>query len=440
MKYLSTKNTAIEVPFREAVLKGLASDGGLFFPRNIPKLSDEFFTSLKYKELSDIAFEISSMFIDDIPPAILKDIIKVAVNFPAPVKKLSENISILELFHGNTLAFKDFGARFLAGILEFYMKEMNRKCTILVATSGDTGSAVASGFHGRENIDVIILYPSGKVSRIQEQQLTTFGDNIFAFEIEGNFDDCQHLVKTAFMDDELNRNHFLSSANSINIGRLLPQTFYYFNAFKDFDRQDQKLIFAVPSGNLGNLTSGLFAKEMGLPVDHFVSALNINDTCLRFIRTGIFSPTPSVPTISNAMDVGNPSNLERIRFMYQDNIAVIGRNIHPYSFSDTSTRQAIEAAYNQYGYIFDPHGAVGYLAAMEDQKKSGASAYYIILETAHPAKFINEINLSSRIKIETPPRLLEFLKKEKKAIVVQKDYTRFKTELTKLLLARDTTI
>jgi threonine synthase len=274
MNFISTRNTAKEYSFSEAVIKGLAEDGGLFFPQSIPKLPEAFFNTIEDKSFTEIAYEVSRLFINDIPADKLKNIIEEAINFPAPVVKLSDDFSILELFHGNTLAFKDFGARFLAGVLSFYLKSKNKRCTVLVATSGDTGSAVASGFYNKENIDVVILYPSGMVSAIQEKQLTTFGNNIFAFEIEGTFDDCQHLVKTAFLDAGLNQKHFLTSANSINIGRLIPQTFYYFNAWKQVKQYGKDIVFVVPSGNLGNLTSGLISKRMGLPVKYFVSALN----------------------------------------------------------------------------------------------------------------------------------------------------------------------
>ena len=289
MNYISTRNNEKEYSFSEAVIKGLAEDGGLFFPKSIPTLPKEFFNTIEEKSFTQIAHEVSHLFIDDIPAETLNSIIDEAINFPAPVINLSDDISILELFHGNTLAFKDFGARFLAGVFSYYLKSENKRCTILVATSGDTGSSVASGFFNKENIDVVLLYPSGKVSNIQEQQLSTFGNNIFAFEVDGTFDDCQRLVKTAFLDKELNQDHFLTSANSINIGRLIPQSFYYFNAWKQTKKYNKDIIFVVPSGNLGNLTSGLIAKQMGLPVSYFVSALNRNDIFKKYLDTGEFT-------------------------------------------------------------------------------------------------------------------------------------------------------
>ena len=436
MNFISTRNNKKEYSFSEAVIKGLAEDGGLFFPKSIPKLTKEFFDRIEEKSFTQIAYEVSHLFIDDIPADKLNSIIDEAINFPAPVIKLSDDISILELFHGNTLAFKDFGARFLAGVLSWYLKSENKRCTILVATSGDTGSAVASGFFNKENIDVVILYPSGKVSTIQEQQLSTFNNNIFAFEVEGTFDDCQHLVKTAFQDKELNKDHFLTSANSINIGRLIPQSFYYFNAWKQAKSYSSDIIFVVPSGNLGNLTSGLIAKQMGLPVKYFVSALNRNDVFKKFLDTGDFIPVPSIKTISNAMDVGNPSNLERIRFMFDDNTTQMKNNIHAYSFDDNETKAAIRQAYSECQYILDPHGAVGYLAAQKDRSLSAAKPHYIVLETAHPAKFSEESEPSVSSKIILPPRLEEFLHKQKHSLKITKDYNSFKKEITLILLSR----
>jgi threonine synthase len=430
MNFISTRNTAKEYSFSEAVIKGLAEDGGLFFPQSIPKLPEAFFNTIEDKSFTEIAYEVSRLFINDIPADKLKNIIEEAINFPAPVVKLSDDVSILELFHGNTLAFKDFGARFLAGVLSFYLKSENKRCTVLVATSGDTGSAVASGFYNKENIDVVILYPSGMVSAIQEKQLTTFGKNIFAFEIEGTFDDCQHLVKTAFLDAELNQKHFLTSANSINIGRLIPQTFYYFNAWKQVKQYGRDIVFVVPSGNLGNLTSGLISKRMGLPVKYFVSALNRNDIFKKFLDTGEFNPVPSQTTISNAMDVGNPSNLERIRYMFANDVSQMKNNIHSYSFDDNETMNAVRSVYSKDQYILDPHGAVGYLAAEKDKSLMDNKSHYIILETAHPAKFSEELDPSVSSKIIMPPRLKEFLNKQKTSTKIGKDFGEFKKNLT----------
>jgi threonine synthase len=429
MKFIITRNSAKEYSFSEAVVKGLAEDGGLFFPKSIPQLPEVFFNSIEDKSFTEIAYEVSRLFINDIPADKLKSIIEEAINFPAPVVKLSDDFSILELFHGNTLAFKDFGARFLAGVLSFYLKSENKRCTVLVATSGDTGSAVASGFYNKENIDVVILYPSGMVSAIQEKQLTTFGNNIFAFEIEGTFDDCQHMVKTAFLDAELNQKHFLTSANSINIGRLIPQTFYYFNAWKQVKQYGKDIVFVVPSGNLGNLTSGLISKRMGLPVKYFVSALNRNDIFKKYLDTGEFKPVPSQTTISNAMDVGNPSNLERIRYMFDNDISQMKNNIHAYSFDDNETMDAVRNVYSQDQYILDPHGAVGYLAAEKNKTLIGNNVHYIILETAHPAKFSEELDPSVGSKIIMPSRLKEFLNKQKTSIKISKDYAEFKKSL-----------
>lgn len=429
MKYLSTRNSELRYSFGDAVIKGLADDGGLFLPEFIPVLPESFFNNIEKLSFTDLAFEIASKFIDDISEVDLRSIIEEAVNFPAPVVPLDGNFSILELFHGNTCAFKDFGARFLAGVLSHYLKKREQRCTILVATSGDTGSAVASGFYGKDNIDVIILYPSGKVSRIQEQQLTTFGKNITAYEIDGVFDDCQRLVKTAFLDKELTDNYFLTSANSINIGRLLPQSFYYVNAWKQVKEKGNEVVFVVPSGNLGNLTSGILAKTFGLPVKYFVSALNRNDIFKKYLESGAFTPVASIPTISNAMDVGNPSNLERISFIFKNDMDLLRQNIHAYSYDDDQTKAAINSAHDAFGYVFDPHGAVGYLAAKEDSEKFSSDSEYIILETAHPAKFLEEVKDSEKFTVEMPERLAEFLKKDKESVKVGKDYEDFKKNL-----------
>lgn len=436
MKYISTRNHNKQYSFSEAVIKGLAEDGGLFFPNSIPKLPKEFFNTLEQKSLTQIAREISRVFIDDIPLEKLNAIVDEAISFIAPVFKLSDGLSILELFHGNTLAFKDFGARFLAGVLSYYLKSENKRCTVLVATSGDTGSAVASGFYNKDNIDVVLLYPSGKVSAIQEMQLSTFDNNIFAFEVDGTFDDCQYLVKTAFLDSELNKEHFLTSANSINIGRLIPQTFYYFNAWKQAKNSAKEIVFVVPSGNLGNLTSGLIAKEMGLPVNYFVSALNSNDVFMKYLETGIFKPVPSVRTISNAMDVGNPSNLERINYLFNENIEQLRNIIHPYSFDDSQTRESMKIVYSEFGYILDPHGAVGYCAAKQDKTLTNDKAHYIILETAHPAKFSEELEPSISSNITVPLRLEEFFHKQKHSIKIGKEYQEFRKAVIKIMMSR----
>lgn len=429
MKYLSTRNSELRYSFGDAVIKGLADDGGLFLPEFIPVLPDSFFKNIDKLSFTEIAFEIASKFIDDISEDDTRGIVEEAINFPAPVVPLNGNFSILELFHGNTCAFKDFGARFLAGALSHYLKKREQRCTILVATSGDTGSAVASGFYGKDNIDVIILYPSGKVSRIQEQQLTTFGKNITAYEIDGVFDDCQRLVKTAFLDKELTDNYFLTSANSINIGRLLPQSFYYVNAWKQVKDKEKEVVFVVPSGNLGNLTSGILAKTFGLPVKYFVSALNRNDIFKKYLDSGSFTPVPSIPTISNAMDVGNPSNLERISYIFKNDMDLLRQNIHAYSFDDEQTKAAINSVHEAFGYVFDPHGAVGYLAAKEDYEKFNSDSEYIILETAHPAKFLEEVKDTEKFTVEMPERLAAFLKKEKESVKVGKDYEDFKKNL-----------
>jgi len=433
MNYLSTRNNKKEYSFGEAVIKGLSDDGGLFLPQEIPILSAEFINTIEDKSLTEIAYEISNLFINDIPGDELRFIINETINFPAPVVSLSDKYSVLELFYGPTCAFKDYGARFLAGVLSRYLKAENKRCTILVATSGDTGSAVAGGFYGKDNVDVAILYPSGKVSRIQEQQLTTFGKNIYAFEIEGTFDDCQRLVKSAFADKVLNKEYFLTSANSINIGRLLPQTFYYFNAWKQVKKLDKEIVFSVPSGNLGNLTAGLIAKKMGLPVKYFVSALNSNDVFLKYLDTGTFIPVPSIRTISNAMDVGNPSNLERIIYLYKGLTELIKNDIHAFSFDDNEIKGAMNEIFTEFNYIMDPHGAVGYLAAKKDNGSSVNGCHYIILETAHPAKFQDETDSLISNRIILPHQLKKSLNKKKHSVKISKKYLEFKECLIKTI-------
>jgi len=433
MKYISTRNNNKEYSFCEAVIKGLAEEGGLFLPKEIPVLKDKFIGKLRDKSLTEISYEISELFIDDIPADELSLIINEAINFPAPLVRLSDKYSVLELFHGPTCAFKDFGARFLAGVLSYYLKTEGKKCTILVATSGDTGSAVASGFYGKDNIDVVILYPSGKVSRIQEQQLTTFGKNIYAFEIEGTFDDCQRLVKTAFNDEKLNKKYFLTSANSISIGRLLPQTFYYFEAWKQTEESDKEIVFSVPSGNLGNLTACLFARKMGLPIKYAVSALNRNDVFRKYLETGLYLPEASIRTISNAMDVGNPSNRERISYLYKNNIELIKNDIHVYSFDDDETRDLMNEIFLNFNYIMDPHGSVGFLAAKKDDQSYKNNNHYIVLETAHTAKFPDETNSLIRGKIAVPDQLKDVLNKTKHSIKISNDYQEFKGRLLTLM-------
>lgn len=432
MKFYSTNRNSSAVSFEEALMKGLADDGGLYMPEFIQKFENKFIENIHKLSFQEIAFEIGKKFIDnEIAEEDLRKIISEAINFPAPVTNLDNNISVLELFHGPTLAFKDFGARFMAKTMGHFISKENRVLNILVATSGDTGSAVANGFYNTPGINVFILYPQGKVSHIQEMQLTTLDGNVTALEIDGTFDDCQRLVKSAFVDSELNKILNLSSANSINFARLLPQIFYYFEAYKQIENKSGEIFFSVPSGNLGNLTAGLIAKEMGLPITKFIAAVNANRTFADFLKSGKFTPQNSILTLSNAMDVGNPSNLARINALYSNNLEKIRENIFSDSGNDADTLNTIKFVYDKYNYILDPHGAVGYyvLNSFLKNKKNNYTA--ILLETAHPAKFLDVIENTLKITIEVPERLNKCLSKEKKSIPLSSQYK----DLKELLLS-----
>ena len=428
MKYYSTKNKSYKVSFRDAVLKGIAPDGGLFMPDNIPQFEDDFFNNISELSFKEIAFLVAKeLFSSDIETVELKKIIDSSITFDAPLVRLLDNINVLELFHGPTLAFKDFGARFMANTVAYLNRNSDKEINILVATSGDTGSAVANGFYKVDGINVVLLYPSEKVSKIQEQQLTTLGENITALEILGTFDDCQALVKKAFADNELNSKMTLSSANSINIARLLPQSLYYFNAYARVIDKKQPTVISVPSGNFGNLTGGLIAKRMGLPVQKFIAATNSNDVFTHYIETSFFQPKPSVKTLSNAMDVGNPSNFVRVLDLYNNDYNKIKNEIYSKSFSDEETINAIKEVYTQYNYLIDPHGAVGYLALkyyLAETKSKNING--VIVETAHHSKFADIVENVLNIKVEIPERLSECLKKEKQSVKISKNYNGFK--------------
>lgn len=434
MKFYSTNNKSKFFSFEEAVMKGLADDGGLFMPESIPNLGKDFFENLEKKSFAQIAFEVSQHFIEDeIPYNKLEEIVSEAINFPGPIVEIDKNLFVLELFHGPTLAFKDFGARFMAKTMGYFAQKENSRLNILVATSGDTGSAVANGFYNTPGINVYILYPKGKVSKIQEQQLTTLDKNITALEIDGTFDDCQRLVKTAFVDPELNKKINLSSANSINIARLLPQSFYYMEAYKRIPDKSLPVVFSVPSGNLGNITAGLFAKKMGLPVYKFIGATNKNDVFTEFIQHGKFNARASVRTLSNAMDVGNPSNLARIIDLYSNSIDEIRSDIFSATFNDGQTREAIKNVYKDFNYVIDPHGAVGYLALQEFLKENTSQKFSsIVLETAHPAKFKDAVEDELHIDLEIPERLAFSLSREKKTSELNSDYDSLKDYLLSL--------
>ncbi len=416
MRLYSTNDPGLTVSFREAVVRGIADDGGLFMPATIPVLPPGFFDSIGSLSFPEISFLIAQRLLEqEIPDDALRSIVEESLTFPVPLHSLDNRTFVLELFHGPTLAFKDFGARFMARTLAYLHRQERTETTILVATSGDTGSAVAHGFHNVEGMTVVLLYPSGRVSAIQELQLTTLEGNVTALEIEGTFDDCQRLVKQAFADKELSSRRRFTSANSINVGRLLPQSFYYFNAFARLPDRKIPLVFAVPSGNLGNLTAGLIAWKMGLPVERFIAATNVNDVLPRFLETGSYAPARAVATLSNAMDVGNPGNFSRILALFDGSLPAIRGILSSASFSDDETRSAIQEVFRQYGYIMDPHGAVAY-AALQRFTHSASTQQAIILETAHPAKFPDVYDATMKQRFEVPDRLQALIRGTKRSV------------------------
>jgi len=429
MKYYSTRHSEEAYSAREATSKGLANDSGLFMPEFVPELNQSFLDAIKGRSFQEIALEVSKVFFaDDLEEGALQKIVTDAYDFKCPLTQLEENLYVLELFHGPTLAFKDYGARFLARILSAYRKDEGKELTILVATSGDTGSAVASGFYKVPGIKVVILYPSNKVSPLQEQQLTTLGENITALEVQGTFDDCQRLVKEAFLDKDLNLKLDLTSANSINIGRFIPQSFYYFYAASQLEKSSKDIVFSVPSGNLGNLTAGLFAKKMGLKVDGFISALNSNNVFEKYLNTGVFTPRASVKTVANAMDVGNPSNLERISALYNNDIEAIRRDIKSASFSDEQILSCIQEVNAEYYYLMCPHTATGLLAYLK-YKTDFKDSTGIVLATAHPAKFIDQVEPVIGEEIKLPPELAVLKDKKKESVVIDSRYDSLKFRL-----------
>jgi len=432
MKLYSTNHQVPEVNLKEAVFKGLPDDNGLYMPENIPTLPASFFENIDTLSFQDIAFEVCKALIgDEVPEAEIRSIVDDVLTFDAPVIKVEDNIYVLELFHGPTLAFKDFGARFMARLMSYFLQKENTEIMILVATSGDTGSAVAQGFLDKKGIKVTILYPSGKVSDLQEKQLTTLGKNITALEVLGTFDDCQRMVKQAFLDKDITSKINLSSANSINISRLIPQSFYYFYAYAQAKKLGKKVVFSVPSGNFGNICGGLIAKKMGLPIDMFVASTNVNDIMPKYINTGIFEAKPSIATISNAMDVGNPSNYPRVIELYGKDINALRKDVVGKAYTDEATAAAVKSVYKATGYIMDPHGAVGYLGLKEYFKESGKDATGIFLATAHPAKFIEVVNDIIEKEVEIPESLLEVARKKKESIVIENDFEKLKSFLLK---------
>ncbi len=391
MKYYSLNRKAPNTTFKDAVIKGLAPDKGLYFPESITPLPKSFFDDLDNLSHSEIAFEAIKQFVSpDIPEATLKTIVEETLSFEFPVVTLNENISTLELFHGPTMAFKDVGARFMARCLGYFNKDNTNEVTVLVATSGDTGGAVANGFLGVKGVNVVILYPSGKVSDIQEKQLTTLGQNIKALEVNGTFDDCQAMVKTAFLDESLTSKMQLTSANSINVARWLPQLFYFMFAYKQLHNTHKDIAFSVPSGNFGNVCAGMMAQRLGLPIKHFIASNNANNVVTQYLSTKAYNPKPSVQTISNAMDVGDPSNFIRIQEIHGNDFEALKDNLSSYSFTDEETRNAMAEIHDNYNYVADPHGAVGYLGC-KSHLETNPEAHCVFLETAHPTKFLDVV-------------------------------------------------
>ena len=438
MKYYSTNGKAPIADLHKAVVKGLAEDRGLYMPEEIKKLPKVFFEDIQSMNFQQIAYNVASAFFgEDVDLDALQDIVYDTLSFDCPVKKVKDNIYSLELFHGPTLAFKDVGARFMARLLRYFIRmEGKEQVNVLVATSGDTGSAVANGFLGVEGIHVYVLYPKGKVSPIQECQFTTLGKNITAIEVDGVFDDCQALVKNAFMDEELNKHMKLTSANSINVARFLPQAFYYFNAYARMKQlsKSSNLVMCVPSGNFGNICAALFGHQMGLPVKRFIAANNANDIFYKYLQTGKYDPKPSIQTLANAMDVGDPSNFARIINLYSQNNRLTSEATHHRitnlisgaTYSDDQIRETMRKCYEETGYILDPHGACGYQALTEGLQENEIGVF---CETAHPAKFKEKVDEILGIDVDIPERLAAFMKGEKQSVAMSKDFDDFKKYL-----------
>lgn len=442
MKYYSTNHKAPMATLREAVEHGLAPDRGLYMPENIKRLPDSFFESIDKLSFQEIALEVARCFFGvDVDEESLRQIVYDTLAFDTPVHQVKDDIYSLELFHGPTLAFKDVGARFMARLLQYFIKKdekatgVHHEVNVLVATSGDTGSAVANGFLGIDGIHVYVLYPKGKVSKIQESQFTTLGRNITALEVDGVFDDCQALVKNAFMDEELNNHMKLTSANSINVARFLPQSFYYFNAYAQLKRLElvgpgrKDMVVCVPSGNFGNITAGLFGARMGLPVKHFIAANNANDIFYNYLQTGIYSPQPSKQTLANAMDVGDPSNFARILDLYNNDWKAICNDISGATYCDDDIRKTMKQCYDETGYVLDPHGACGY-QALSEQLQPGQVG--VFLETAHPAKFKEKVDAIDNADIAIPDRLQAFMRGKKQSVEMPNDFEAFKKYLMQI--------
>ncbi|PWN70149.1 threonine synthase [Chryseobacterium phosphatilyticum] len=434
MKYYNLKDNQEKVDFKTATIKGQGKDKGLFFPESIPQFEEEFMSNLHQYSDHEIAYQCMKDFVgEEIPSEILHEIISETVSFEIPLKKITDKISILELFHGPTLAFKDIGARFMSRCLSFFLNNNDKKVTVLVATSGDTGGAVAHGFYDLPGIDVVILYPKNRVSPVQEKQLTALGNNIYALELNGTFDDCQNLVKQAFSDEEINNNLFLTSANSINIARWLPQQIYYLLAMKQWQKYEHAApVVCVPSGNFGNICAGLLAHFRGLPAAHFIAACNANDIIPNYLKTNNLQPQKAVPTLSNAMDVGNPSNFVRIMELFGQQFNSLQDKISGYSIDDKKTRQTIAEIYKKYNYILDPHAAVAF-ASMEQYLQENPDQKGFILGTAHPVKFPDAVENAIQTEINIPEAITDLMKKEKKTVEISSDFE----ELRRFLLHKN---
>ena len=431
MKYYSLNQQSPTVSFKEATIKGQAPDKGLYFPESLPRLNKSWIAGINEMSNASIAFDVIQPYVgNDIPEDELRRIVAETVNFPSPLVQVNDNIFALELFHGPTLAFKDTGARFMSRCLGYFAKERSEKITVLVATSGDTGGAVANGFYEVDGVDVVILYPSGKVSSVQEKQLTALGKNIHALEVNGTFDDCQRMVKQAFADETLTQKKMLTSANSINVARWLPQQFYYFFAYKQWSQKDKPPVFSVPSGNFGNICAGLLAHISGLPAAHFIAACNVNDVVPRYLHSGNYEVKKALPTLSNAMDVGDPSNFVRVLQLFDNNFINLKKMLSGYTVTDAETKDTIKRVNQDTGYLPDPHGAVGYLS-LERYLKQQHDQKGIFLETAHPVKFYDVVEPVTGEKVPVPPAIESLLQLPKQSIQIEAVYAALKEYLEK---------
>ena len=430
MIFYSTKTKNLKASLETAVFQSLPPDNGLYMPENIPQLSTDFLNTIENRSFKEIATEVAhTLLADDISRDEIEKLIETAYDFEAPVVQITPDDYVLELFHGPSMAFKDFGARFMAALMSYFLIRSQKEIRILVATSGDTGGAVAQGFHKVPGISVTILYPSGKVSDIQEKQLTTLGYNVTAIEVDGTFDDCQKLVKEAFLDEELTSQFNLSSANSINIARLIPQSFYFFSAYAQLKKLGKPLVFSIPSGNFGNLSAGLLAYRMGLPVEQFIASTNVNNSVPRYLENGTFEPHPSIETVSNAMDVGNPSNFVRMVRFFDDDVEKVREKITGYFFDDEQTKKTMREVFGNTNYILCPHTAVAFSGLQEYRHEKGGNFTGVFLSTAHPAKFIDLVEDTLGKPIDVPERLKSLLSLEKRSIKMKPSFSEFKTLL-----------